>query len=96
MNIPKHRLEFPACDSPGLADTGCEPLTQAGGRLITTNEKRNRRTLDHEFIHGVGKLVSHGGYSLAAAVGRFLKRKGPKGRHTLCRGRRPRCYTHLK
>jgi transposase len=35
---------------------------------MSTNEKKNRRTFDQDFIDGAVKLVTQEGYSLAAAA----------------------------
>jgi hypothetical protein len=55
-------------DSPGLTDTGGEPSTPAGGGPWSTNEKEPRRAFDQYLIDGAVKLVTQGGYSLAAAA----------------------------
>jgi hypothetical protein len=42
-------------DGVGLADTGGEPSTQAGGCSFSTNEKKLHRTFDEEFIRAKTK-----------------------------------------
>ena len=59
-------------DGVGLADTGGEPSTQAGGCSFSTNEQKLHRTFDAEFIEGTAKLVTHEGYDVAGAVRWFL------------------------
>jgi hypothetical protein len=56
----------------GLADTGGEPSTQAGGCSFSTKEKKLHRTFDEEFIEGTAKPVTHEGYNVAGAVIWFL------------------------
>jgi hypothetical protein len=59
-------------DGVGLADTGGEPSTQAGGCSFSTNEKKFHGTFDAEFIEGTAKLLTHEGYNVARAVSWFL------------------------
>ena len=65
-------------DGVGLADTGGEPSTQAGGCSISTNEKKIHRTFDEEFIEGTVKLLTHEGYNVAGAVSWFLWLSEPR------------------
>ena len=59
-------------DGVGLADTGGEPSTQAGGCSFSTNEKKLHGTFDEELIEGTAKLLTHEGYNVAGAVSWFL------------------------
>ena len=59
-------------DGVGLADTGGEPSTQAGGCSFSTNEKKLHRTFDEELIEGTAKLLTHEGYNVAGALRWFL------------------------
>jgi hypothetical protein len=62
-------------DGVGLADTGGEPSTQAGGCSFSTNEKKFHGTFDEEFIEGTAKLgnprrVQRGGCGKLVLVGK--------------------------
>jgi hypothetical protein len=59
-------------DGVGLADTGGEPSTQAGGCSFSTNEKKLHGTFDEELIERTAKPVTHEGYNVAGAVRWFL------------------------
>jgi hypothetical protein len=62
-------------DGVGLADTGGDSSTQAGGCSFSTNEKKLHGTFDEEFIEGTAKLgnprrVQRGGCGTLVFVGK--------------------------
>ena len=62
-------------DGVGLADTGGDSSTQAGGCSFSTNGKKLHRTFDEEFIEGTAKLgnprrVQRGGCGKLVFVGK--------------------------